>query len=586
MNRRPLSPRALEKMLEDFSDEEDPYHASDESDSDYLPSDEEHLPKRPKCSFLQQSEEENSSDDEAHALEEHLSEEDHVTGESPDRSTTQYNGHPKGKDAVIHWYDIKDIANFQPRKVVPTFRNAVILARLDRSSSKFEIFSKLFPRSLFIYIAQNTNKRISMFNTNRTNKIALTDASEIMIVIGCMLVMSYNRVPSFHDYWSKKKSLGNACIKDAISRDRCTLLLSKMYYTDPEKPENCSKTYYVDELVTCLKQKFQSARSFSSHLSVDESMVKFKGRSSLKQYLPLKPIKRGVKIWELCDSKSGYVYNFDIYAGKEIQYDKDSTLGERVVKKLVECVPANSNTFICFDRFFTSVRLMYDLSFAATGTCIKNRKNVPQHQTKLARGDSKMLATTAGITTSFWQDTKEVVVVSNCHAGEMSEVQRKNKKGERITLQCPKSIADYNEFMGGVDLSDQLTTLYDFDRRSAKWWRKVFYKLLVTTIVNAAIIYNEVNHKKEKTLPFFIELAEELIGKGREGSKVVRKRSTGRPSSSSRHLYNVGDHLPVQGPTRRRCFRCAKRKKEVRTKIMCTTCDLPFCKECFTPFHT
>ena len=51
-------------------------------------------------------------------------------------------------------------------------------------------------------------------------------------------------------------------------------------------------------------------------LSVDEAMIKFKGRSSLKQYMPKKPIKRGIKMWCRADSVNGYLCNFGIYTGK------------------------------------------------------------------------------------------------------------------------------------------------------------------------------------------------------------------------------------------------------------------------------
>ena len=30
-------------------------------------------------------------------------------------------------------------------------------------------------------------------------------------------------------------------------------------------------------------------------------MIKFQGRSSLKQYMPMKPTKRGIKVWVLAD---------------------------------------------------------------------------------------------------------------------------------------------------------------------------------------------------------------------------------------------------------------------------------------------
>ena len=41
--------------------------------------------------------------------------------------------------------------------------------------------------------------------------------------------------------------------------------------------------------------------------AIDEAMVPFKGRSSLKQYVPLKPVRRGFKIWVKADSNNGYI---------------------------------------------------------------------------------------------------------------------------------------------------------------------------------------------------------------------------------------------------------------------------------------
>ncbi|KAK9685333.1 Transposase IS4 [Popillia japonica] len=109
-------------------------------------------------------------------------------------------------------------------------------------------------------------------------------------------------------------------------------------------------------------------------------MAKFKGRSVLKQYLPLKPIKRGIKIWERCDSQTGYVYDFHIYSGRE-EGAPEGTLGDRVVKRLTSTVREEEVSF-CFDRFFTSVSLQNTLPFACVGTCISTRKNMPEFPQK------------------------------------------------------------------------------------------------------------------------------------------------------------------------------------------------------------
>ena len=50
-------------------------------------------------------------------------------------------------------------------------------------------------------------------------------------------------------------------------------------------------------------------------LRVNEQIVPFKGKSSLKQYLPTKTPIGGYKIFVLCDTKA-IVCNFEIYSGR------------------------------------------------------------------------------------------------------------------------------------------------------------------------------------------------------------------------------------------------------------------------------
>ena len=49
------------------------------------------------------------------------------------------------------------------------------------------------------------------------------------------------------------------------------------------------------------------------NVSVDEAMIRFKGRSTLKQYMPKKLIKRGIKVWALSDAVNGYMSEFEVY---------------------------------------------------------------------------------------------------------------------------------------------------------------------------------------------------------------------------------------------------------------------------------
>lgn len=343
-----LTPKEINELLmKDSDSDDDDISASDEDDPDYT----QDGSTDSKCEVTESS----SSSSEEVA-------DEHVTKKRPDSllvstfgsaSTSNTSGKKNNgsmssssNDNVI-WSNVKD--NFEPRKSIPPLRECLILADVNRSSSELHVFLKLFPKSLFIFIAQCTNKRLEILESASKKKITKTDEGEIMVALGCSFVMSYNRLPHFFHYWSSNALLGNEAIKSAISRDRCMLLFSKLYCNEPEKPDTVSKLYYVEEITSCLKATFQKCRTDSAVQSIDESMAKFKGRSVLKQYMPLKPVKRGIKLWLRCDSLTGYTYDFNVYCGKETM-QSEGTLGERVVARLAETI-SNPDTALCFDRF-------------------------------------------------------------------------------------------------------------------------------------------------------------------------------------------------------------------------------------------
>jgi len=48
-------------------------------------------------------------------------------------------------------------------------------------------------------------------------------------------------------------------------------------------------------------------------------MIPYRGKLGIKQYMPNKPCKYGIKIYVLAGSESAYVQKWHIYSGK---YDK------------------------------------------------------------------------------------------------------------------------------------------------------------------------------------------------------------------------------------------------------------------------
>ena len=69
--------------------------------------------------------------------------------------------------------------------------------------------------------------------------------------------------------------------------------------------------------------------SNDSEQSIDERMVKSKGRSGMKQYIKS-------KYWFRCSSKSGYLYQMDIYLGRKQTLEFNVILGEEVILQLTK----------------------------------------------------------------------------------------------------------------------------------------------------------------------------------------------------------------------------------------------------------
>lgn len=115
-------------------------------------------------------------------------------------------------------------------------------------------------------------------------------------------------------------------------------------------------------------------------ISIDESLMKFRGRLSYKQFNPSKRARFGVKIYKLCESESGYCYQFKIYTGND-KTNCDDSASECVVKELAESVLHRSHT-LYMDNWYSSPKLFMTLSHKyktnVIGTVRSNRKNMPK----------------------------------------------------------------------------------------------------------------------------------------------------------------------------------------------------------------
>ncbi|XP_003368040.1 conserved hypothetical protein [Trichinella spiralis] len=53
-----------------------------------------------------------------------------------------------------------------------------------------------------------------------------------------------------------------------------------------------------------------------AYITVDEQLTSFRCRCPFRQYMLKKPAKYGIKVWTLCEAKTSYAWNMQIYTGK------------------------------------------------------------------------------------------------------------------------------------------------------------------------------------------------------------------------------------------------------------------------------
>ena len=149
---------------------------------------------------------------------------------------------------------------------------------LSDDKKEIDFFSQLFPPELFQFIADETNKYADKLQQEKgeDGNWRRTNAQEMRAFAGAQIVMGIIIAPDQHMYFSTDNLFKSTGLCDRFTRDR--LLKLQQYF-------------HVDDTYT--------------------------GRLGFKQYVPMKPTKRGLKVWMRADPHNGYVNEFQVYTGRE-----------------------------------------------------------------------------------------------------------------------------------------------------------------------------------------------------------------------------------------------------------------------------
>ena len=212
-------------------------------------------------------------------------------------------------------------------------------------AAPIEFFSQVYPPPLIDLIVEQTN--LYAEQQGATGWVDTTPR-ELKAFLGFVMATSVHRVPRLNNIWSSDWVLGVPALATIFPRNRFWQLWSNLHLSDNTQAPGCSdpsfnRLYKLRPLLHILADAFRAAHEPSQQISVDEAMVRYKGRSSLKQYMPKKPIKRGFKIWCLCDANGGYMQEF------------------QQVQTMLTCARSPSSSLLLPQNHFTSSSFPYPM---------------------------------------------------------------------------------------------------------------------------------------------------------------------------------------------------------------------------------
>ncbi|KAH9367078.1 hypothetical protein HPB48_021743 [Haemaphysalis longicornis] len=266
----------------------------------------------------------------------------------------------------------------------------------------------------------------------------------------------------------------------------------------PRGTDGYDPLFKVCPILDLLKQNMRKAAP-EQRQSIDEHIIPFKGRSTLKQYLKSKPHKWGYKVFTRASS-SEIIPDFVIYEGKGTTSEHGFGISGNVVIDLVQYLQRPVNHKLYFENWFTSLQLVDELKargFHSVGTVkVDQTEKCPLATEAILKSQGRgsvdfRTDEKSGIEVIKWKDNSCVVLVSSYAGVQPTDTCKRcsTKEQRTIGVSRPFAVKEYNIVMGGVDLADMLIELYRTDHKSKKWYMRIFFWFIDVSVMNGWLLY-------------------------------------------------------------------------------------------------
>lgn len=258
-----------------------------------------------------------------------------------------------------------DDSNF---KDFPFLGNPGLKINLE-SDEPMDFFRLFLTDTLLENIVTETNSYAEeLFLSKQTReKSRITDwkpitVTNLQVFLGLWLHMGNIKINRLQDYWKTEELYNLPTFRKYMSRNRFLTILRCLHLSkNPERGDlgfgdRLSKIRWLQDF---FNKRMDEIYYPNKNLSLDESMVLWRGRLVFRQYIKNKKHKFGVKLYILSEP-NGLVLKIRIYTGGEKDMQGEFGHSANVVMNLVKNYFENGHSLF-MDNYYNSVALCKEL---------------------------------------------------------------------------------------------------------------------------------------------------------------------------------------------------------------------------------
>ena len=429
---------------------------------------------------------------------------------------------------------------------------------------------------------------------------------EMYKFLALIIFMGWHPLPEMKDFWKTSSLFSGNYARLMISSYRrfqgLLCFFKVVSHTTEDANDRLRKVRY---LYDHMRERCRSLLKPGQNVAIDERMIRSKGHTPMRQYLPNKPTKWGFKEFAACDSATAIMFNFELYTGQE---DTAGGLAHDVVVHLIAGLEGQHH-ILYTDNFYTSAKLADSLrqrNIHLVGTIRLNRRGFPAQmkahvkafERRAERGACRYVRSDGNLYQQ-WKDKRVVSTLSTAHRGNahvMVNRKGRNAAGQytNIENQQPQTVADYNASTGGVDTFDQLVETYRRLRRTRKSWKSMVFDMIDVAAVNSYRMFlaftagtdDPTSRHRNPHNIFQCNLIRQLAAIA-ENEPIPK--GAYRPAIREPPAELDGMHLVRRSNEKRNCILCYReRDKELKVVTYCNECQAYLHvtnRDCFYRYH-